>query len=178
MLQFRERFRVYDILAIDVSNYNSNIYLSRNISCELVDDRKLEMLKKFENDFWEPEKLYSLAKRQGGEMFVLFDGEIPVSFAALLKKGSKGSYFNIKKSDAYIGGVFTFSKYRGKGYGTLICDEMLTYAVKEWNSKIITLCVKPENVIAYQVYTKMGFNKISTKRIFLIYKYIIPRYRI
>ena len=74
--------------------------------------------------------------------------------------------------------VFTFPKYRGKGYGTLICDEMLTYVVKEWNSKIITLCVKPENVIAYQVYTKMGFNKISTKRIFLIYKYIIPRYRI
>ena len=111
-------------------------------------------------------------------MIAIIDDKIPIAFGVLLKKGSKGTYFKIKKTDAYIGALYTFPNFRNQGYMTQLIYKMIELAQNEWNAKTISLCVLEDNLKAKSLYKKIGFFKVSVKYFVKIYKYKIPYYKI
>lgn len=182
MIGLRERIRTYDIMEYRISGDSGAVrkgQLPEGMTCVIVSDEKeLAILRSQPNDFWEPEKLYALAKREQGVMFAILAGNRPAAFGVLLKKGSKGAYFRICKSDAYIGGLFTFPEYRNKGCVTAMMYEMMSYAKRNWQAERITLCVRPDNLRASHVYENIGFRKMGTKTCLMLYKYRLPYHKI
>jgi len=57
-------------------------------------------------------------------------------------------------------GCIIWEKFRGKGYGKRIVEELLDKA-KQLDFKSVKLKVYPDNVVAHSVYQKVGFSDIG-----------------
>ena len=174
-----KRFCKYEIMNLLVSDKFISLKKGGGVQAVVVDNvEKLDILSSVENDFWEVVHLYNLARKEKGILIAIIDDKIPIAFGVLLKKGSKGTYFKIKKTDAYIGALYTFPNFRNQGYMTQLIYKMIELAQNEWNAKTISLCVLEDNLKAKSLYKKIGFFKVSVKYFVKIYKYKIPYYKI
>lgn len=58
-----------------------------------------------------------------------------------------------------FGLIIVDSAKRGCGYGRKMLECAISFAKEKLNAKTITLCVFDENVSAYELYKKLGFEK-------------------
>lgn len=65
----------------------------------------------------------------------------------------------IERGYVFIGNVIVDEKYRGKGYGQQLCENLLAKA-KEQGAHTAYLQVVQSNQVAYNLYKKLGYRKI------------------
>ncbi len=91
---------------------------------------------------------------QGATLFGLWDGELPVGFAALEKESERG--YRLEK-------LAVLPEFRHKGYGRQLVDYTTNY-IKEQGGKEITLGVIDEHTILKEWYQTLGFRMTKHKK--------------
>ena len=66
---------------------------------------------------------------------------------------------NLGQNKYKFGLIVIDSTKRGCGYGRKMLERAIDYAKNKLNAKCITLCVFDENVSAFELYKKLGFEK-------------------
>lgn len=102
----------------------------------------------------------------------------PAGYGVGVLKGGHGAYFKVKYSDLCFDGLYTFSEYRGKGVTHSIFNEILRRADSFETIEVVSLNVRPDNIVAKRMYENMGFETKKTVSFIKKWKIKIPYYGI
>lgn len=102
---------------------------------------------------WLKDNIEKIKKGKAVVKFIFYKNEFIGS--SVIGMGSE------KKAKEHIGsfGISIAKKYRGKGYGSMLMDEVLDEAKKLKGLKVIYLEAFAENTTAIKMYEKKGFIK-------------------
>lgn len=164
-----------EIMYVDVKNfelYTKNLQKD-NIKIELITKENLEKFNPADNYF----NLKKMYNGKGKFFFGVTINGNPAAFGGLIIKGNSSMYFKIK-SDAYFEGLYTFPEYRGMGIMPILMKEMVKIVSGMVNINRLSLCVRPNNIVAKKLYEKLGFKTERVVRFVKKCGMIIPHYTV
>jgi ribosomal protein S18 acetylase RimI-like enzyme len=108
-------------------------------------------------DFFSPhdfniESIRNLLNNDGNYYYLFFDEDNSFAGYGMLRTFGKYAIPTL--------GCIIWEKYRGRGYGKKLVEELLEKA-RELNFESVKLKVYPDNVIAHELYKKIGFKDIG-----------------
>ena len=104
---------------------------------------------------WSEASLREEIENESARFFVLFFGGKPVGYGGM----------HVVFGEAYIDNIAVFEKYRGYGFGEYITSKLIERAKNE-NCEFISLEVRKSNIPAINLYEKLLFKKVGTRKNF------------
>lgn len=111
--------------------------------------------------------------------WLLYDLSItdPVASLWVMYKGGNSKHYRVRDADSFLFRVFTFDKYKGKGY----CGKLLYLVCKELEKrryKNTFLAVMETNTSAVRAYLKFGFERVTETKFVRFLHYDIPYHKV
>ncbi len=110
-------------------------------------------LQKDFDDFWTPTILESELKNENSRYVVAKENNKIVGFAGII----------ILPDDIEITNIVTKKTERKKGIGKLLLDKIIEIS-KEEKKELLSLEVNEKNLIAINLYSKFGFEKVGIRK--------------
>lgn len=116
-------------------------------------DKIKDNLQKDFDDFWTPTILESELKNENSRYVVAKENNKIVGFAGMI----------ILPDDIEITNIVTKKSERKKGIGKLLLDKIIEIS-KEEKKELLSLEVNEKNLIAINLYSKFGFEKVGIRK--------------
>ena len=116
-------------------------------------DKIKDNLQKDFDDFWTPTILESELKNENSRYVVAKEKNEIVGFAGII----------ILPDDIEITNIVTKKTERKKGIGKLLLDKIIEIS-KEEKKELLSLEVNEKNLIAINLYSKFGFEKVGIRK--------------
>lgn len=124
---------------------------------ELVEEKAEIFIDRFlsleEEQKWLEEELK--ANEEGGSIYLKALAEGKLVGTCIAKKG-----LYKEKENAELG-IALLKKWRGRGLGKKMLEELIKLVKKEWNSRLIHLHVFEKNTKAISLYKSLGFKEVA-----------------
>jgi ribosomal protein S18 acetylase RimI-like enzyme len=117
-----------------------------------------------------PELLWQEIKATHENAFALAQGDRLLGFGQLLLRPGGASF--------HLARIIISPSYRGRGFGALLCRQLMAAARRDRAVKSFSLNVHPQNEAAINLYHSLGFRPVAhqprRESIFMIKKVTVP----
>lgn len=104
---------------------------------------------------FEAHKLPELLAVPGGRSYCLSaSGEACIGF---------GQFWTAEQSAVHIGRLIISPHERRTGVGRLLCEQLISEAVRQTGAPVVTLRVYRDNIVAHALYLSLGFSTVESK---------------
>lgn len=144
---------------------NSTFVILSPLDVELYKSIRLEALKEDPQAFGSSyEKESAFSEEQWKERIENRDNCIIVAKEADTSIGMIGYHLKDEGKNAHLWGMFVSKKYRGKGIGKQLMQQIVEKAKRVKSVEVVSLDVNPEQTSAVKLYESMGFVKSGTRK--------------